>query len=125
MKNMRRNLKKKGTEVIEQFYCSCKLLPEDYNLVRFLLKPDLDPNSEPVEAVFKALIFGLKSASGQTECSKLKLANHNKSEFPAVATLLVDRAYVDDMGESTVTADEIDKLIADADTVFSQVNLKC
>ena len=109
----------------QQFYCSCKLVPEDYNLVRFLYKPDCDPASEPLEAVFKALIFGLKSASGQSECSKCKLAKHNKLEFPVVATLLEEGTYVDDMGESKQTAEEIDRLIVDADTVFSQVGLVC
>ena len=109
----------------QQFYCCCRLLAPDYNLVRFLYKPDFDPDSEPVEAVFKALIFGLKSASGQSECSKCKLAQHNKVEFPIVATMIEEGTYVDDMGESKPTATEIDTLIRDADTVFSQVNLKC
>ena len=109
----------------KQFYCSCKLVPQDYNLVRFLYKPDLDPASEPREAVFKALIFGLKSASAQSECSKSKLAKYNKLQFPSVATLLEDGTYVDDMGESKQTSDEIEKLIENADTVFKQVNLEC
>ena len=109
----------------KQFYCSCRLIPEDYNLVRFLYKPDLDPSSDPVEAVFKALIFGLKSASGQSECSKCKLAKHNEVQFPVVATLLQEGTYVDDMGDSKPTAEEIDILIENAETVFSQVNLEC
>ena len=109
----------------KQFYCSCKLVPEDYNLVRFLYKPDLNPNSDPVEAVFKALIFGLKSASGQSEYSKVMLAKQNRLEYPFVATLLEDGTYVDDMGESKPSAEEINKLIVDADTVFSQVGLEC
>ena len=108
-----------------QFYCSCKLVPEDFNLVRFLYRADLDPSSVPREAVFKALIFGLKCASGQSECSKCKLAKHCQLEFPVVATLLEEGTYVDDMGESKATAQEIDKLIEDADNVFSQVGLEC
>ena len=62
---------------LQQFYCQCRLMPEEYNLVRFLYKPDVDPDSEPREAVFKGLSFGLKSASGQSEFAKHKLADDN------------------------------------------------
>ena len=109
----------------QQFYCSCKLIPQDYNLVRFLIRPNLDPKAQPVEAVFKALIFGLKSASAQSECSKVKLADLNKETYPQVATLLTEGTYVDDMGESKSKAETVDKLIYESDIVFSQVNLKC
>ena len=109
----------------QQFYCSCKLIPQDYNLVRFLFKPGLDPKAQPLEAVFKALIFGLKSASAQSECSKVKLAELNKESYPQVATLLTEGTYVDDMGESKSKSETLDKLIHESDIVFSQVNLKC
>ena len=109
---------------LQQFYCCCRLVPEEYNLVRFLYKPDMSPDSEPKEAVFKGLSFGLKSASGQSECSKQKLADHNEEDYPEVATMIRE-GYVDDMGESKQSSEEITKLMNDADTVFAQVNLKC
>ena len=102
----------------QQFYCSCRLAPEEYNLVRFLFRPELDTESEPLEAVLKALIFGMKSASGQSECAKYKLANHCQEEKPDVSTLLKE-SYVDDMGESKQKKEQIDKLTEDADGVFS------
>ena len=65
---------------LQQFYCCCKLISEDMNLTRFLYNPDLDQNSEPLECVFLALIFGLKSASAQTEYMKKKLADEIRED---------------------------------------------
>ena len=55
---------------LQQFYCCCKLFAEEMNLTRFLYHPNLDAKEEPIECVFQALIFGLKSASAQTEFMK-------------------------------------------------------
>ena len=71
---------------LQQFYCCCKLIAEEMNFTRFLYHPDMDPNSEPFEYLFQALIYGLKSASAQTEYMKKKLADES--------------SYVDDMAES-------------------------
>ena len=38
---------------LQQFYNSCKLEPEFWNLQRFLWKPDLDPDGEVIEMVMK------------------------------------------------------------------------
>ena len=59
---------------LQQFYCSCKLQPDEMNLTRFLYKSDLDLKSDPEECVFQALGFGLKSASAQSETVKEILA---------------------------------------------------
>ena len=48
---------------LQQFYCSCKLEPDEMNLTRFLYDSSLDTKIEPKECVFQALGFGLKSAS--------------------------------------------------------------
>ena len=52
---------------LKQFYCSFRLLPEDFNLVWFFYSPDLDSESEPQDAVFRAMIFGVISASALFE----------------------------------------------------------
>ena len=110
---------------LQQFYCSCKLLAEEMNLTRFLYNPDLDPNSEPLECLFQALGFGLKSASGQSETVKEFLANDVREKEPELATLLDSSTYVDDMGESKPTLEELVQLIASADHHFDQIGLKC
>ena len=107
---------------LQQFYCSFKLLPEDLNLLRFLYSPDLSHEVEPEDAVFKAMIFGVISASALSEQGKALTANHCRSEFPAVATL-IDKSYVDDLGESKASLEEVKQLQADADKVFKEVGL--
>ena len=108
---------------IQQFYCQCRLVPQDLNLMRFLHCPDLDPNNVQ-EAVFQCLIFGLKSCTGQTENAKRKLADHNERKFPGAANLLSEGTYVDDLGESKETDEEIEKLRNETDEVLGQVGMK-
>ena len=110
---------------LQQFYCSCKLLPQEMNLTRFLYHPDLDPKLEPKECVFQALGFGLKSASAQSETVKEILANEIRENEPELALLLDVSTYVDDMGESMSRLEDCHKLIATADREFEEVGLKC
>ena len=108
---------------LKQFYCCCQLFPEEMNLVRFLFNPTLDPKAEPKECVFRALIFGLKSASAQTEYMKKKLASEIRQIYPAVALLLDESTYVDDIGESKSSLGEIEKLAANSDKVLGELNV--
>ena len=110
---------------LQQFYCSCKLKPDEMNLTRFLYKSDLDSNSDPEECVFQALGFGLKSASAQSETVKEILANEVRGEEPELALLLDASTYVDDMGDSKVNLEDCSALISTADREFSEVGLKC
>ena len=110
---------------LQQFYCSCKLLAEEMNLTRFLYNDDLHPDSEPQECLFQALGFGFKSASGQSETVKDFLADDVRDEEPELAMLLDFSTYVDDMGESKATKEEVMKLIDAADHHFEQIGLKC
>ena len=95
---------------LQQFYCCCRLVDEELNLTRFLYNPDMDPKVEPLECLFQALIYGLKSASAQTEFMKKKLAAEIRPEYPELALLLYESTYVDDKGESKDTDDAIDRL---------------
>ena len=106
---------------IKQFYYSGKLIPTQWNLQRFLYKEDLDPNSETKEGVITTLINGVKSASCQTECMKVKLADSVRDEKPVVAVLLDDSTYVDDIGESKETEEECIAIMADTDEVLESV----
>ena len=88
---------------LKQFYASIKLVPEQWNLQRVLFRPDLDPNSEVVEAIIKTLIWGVKCVSGQSECSIIKLAEHVRELNPRLAELLLESRFVDDLGTVTST----------------------
>ena len=110
---------------LEQFYNSFKLVPNQWNLQRFLFKENLDPESPVKEGVIKTLIYGVASVSAQSECGKKKLGNLVAEEKPQVKKLIDDRMYVDDAADSKVTKEECKKLAADCDEVFARVNLKC
>jgi len=110
---------------LQQFYCSCKLQPEEMNLTRFLYDPSLDPNSDPQECVFQALGFGLKSASAQSETVKEILANEIRSDEPELSRLLEDSTYVDDMGESYSSMEDCTSLIEKANHYFNEIGIKC
>ena len=104
---------------LQQFYCSCKLHADMMNLTRFLYSHALDVNSEPQECVFQALGFGMKSANAQSETVKQIVANEVKKDEPDLAMMLEFSTYVDDMGESKPTKEELVKLIDAADTNFA------
>ena len=108
---------------LQQFYCCCKLIAEEMNLTRFLYNPDMDPNSEPFECLFQALIYGLKSASAQTEFMKKKLSDEIRDEYPEFALLLDKSTYVDDMGDSKDSAEAINNLASDADHIFGELDV--
>ena len=109
---------------LQQFYNSCKLEPEFWNLQRFLWKPDLDPDGEVIEMVMKTLIYGVKSVSCQSEEAKKMLAEAVKNIYPEVYKLILENIYVDDIGESKATKAECKKVMEEADVTFDMVDLK-
>ena len=110
---------------LSQFYNSLKLREDFYNLQRFLFRKNLDISGEVLEAIIITLIYGVKSVSAQSEEAMLRLAKDIEDEFPALAKLLRIGRYVDDMGESKPTKQEIADLIRDAEIVFSRVKIIC
>ena len=110
---------------LKQFYASIKLVLEQWNLQKVLFRPDLDPNSEVVEAVIKTLIWGVKCVSGQSECSIIKLAEYVREFNPRLAELLLESRFVDDLGDSDIDMETLKKLIEEADKLFSMVSLLC
>ena len=83
---------------LKQFYNSCKLIIEQWNLQRFLYREDMDPDNPVLEGVIKTLIYGVKSVSRQSEHAISLLAAHIKDRYPEVAKLLEESRYVDDLG---------------------------
>ena len=110
---------------LKQFYASIKLVLEQWNLQRVLFRPDLDPNSEVVEAIIKTLIWGVKCVSAQSECSIIKLAEYVRELNPRLAELLLESRFVDDLGDSEIDIETLKKLIDEADKLFSMVGLAC
>ena len=110
---------------LKQFYASIKLVTSQWNLQRILYRDQLDPDGEIVEAVIKTLIWGVKSVSAQSECSIIKLAAFVKENQPNLYDLLVNCRFVDDLGKSDKSLDDLKKVTAEADELFSKVGLAC
>ena len=106
---------------IKQFYNAGKLLPNQWNLQRFLYKEDMDVENETKEGVITTLIYGVTSASCQSECFKSKLAESIREEKPSVAVLLTDSTFVDDLGESKDQEQDCINLMADTDQTLASV----
>ena len=70
---------------LQQFYNSCKLNADQWNLQRFLWVKDLDPDGEVLEAVVTTLMYGVKSVSCQTDYAVELLAQHIKGENPKLS----------------------------------------
>ena len=110
---------------LKQFYASIKLNKNQWNLQRVLFKPDLDPNSEALEAVIVTLIWGIKCVSAQSEAAVGKLAEAIQDKNPRLAEMLKDSRFVDDLGDSAENIELIKSLCDDADELFAQVGLSC
>ena len=110
---------------LKMFYASIGLKPDQWNLQRVLFKENLDPNSEPVEAIIKTLIWGIKSVSAQSETAIIKLANHVREKQPLLADFLTNSRFVDDLGDSAENLQILQKVVSEADELFSQVGLSC
>ena len=109
---------------LEQFYNSCKLIPSQWNLQKFLYRQELNPAAPVQIGVIKTLIYGVASVSAQSENAMQKLGDLIKDDKPHVKKLIND-AYVDDVAQSMPTREDCIKLADDSTEVFSMVGLKC
>ena len=110
---------------LQQFYNSCKLNKDQWNLQRFLWVDDLDPDGEILEAVITTLMYGVKSVACQSEHAVDLLAELAKTENPVLAIFLILSRYVDDLQDSKSTTEECVNLAESADELFARVGLKC
>ena len=65
-----------------------------------MFKKNPDPISEPVEAIIKTLILGIKSVSAQSETANIKIAIYVLEKQPLLADFLTNSRFVDDLGDS-------------------------
>ena len=110
---------------LSQFYYSCKLREEQWNLQRFLFREGLNPDGQLLEGVIGALIYGVKCVSAQTECAIEKIATVVENEHPELATFLRQCRYVNDLGESNEHQKFLSELTANADVTFEKIGLRC
>ena len=85
----------------------------------------LSPENPVMEGVIGALIYGVTCVSAQTETSMKEIADMLEDVFPLLADFIRKKRYVDDMGKSAMARDELEQLVAEADTVFVNLGLKC
>ena len=107
---------------LKMFYASIGLKNDQWNLQRVLFKGNLDSNSEPVEAIMKTLILGIKSAYAQSETAIIKLANYVREKQPLFADFLTNSRFVDDLGDGAKNLHILQKVVSEAEELFSQVN---
>ena len=91
---------------LTQFYNSCKLLPQQWNLQRFLFQDNLDPSAPVRHGIIKTLIYGVASVSAQSENAMKKLGAIIEQEKPVVKKLIEKKRYVDDIADSKATKEE-------------------
>ena len=110
---------------LQQFYNSFKLNPAHWNLQRFVYKENLNPYAETRMGILMTLIYGVGSVAIQTETGMKKVSKVVEEEKPDVSSLIENRMYVDDAGDSKATEEERRQLVQNADETFSLFNLKC
>ena len=110
---------------LSQFYNSCKLNTDQWNLQRFLWLDNLDPEGEVLEGVITTLMYGVNSVSAQSEYAMTELAAYIKEEDPELAMFLLLSRYVDDLLDSKSSSEACIRLSEAADTLFAKVGLTC
>ena len=108
---------------ITKMYNMFNLLPEYWNLQRVVLKEDLNPAAEVIEAVITTLIYGVTCVSCQTECACDQIADDCKETKPDASEFIDDGRYVDNILGSLRTDEEARRITGEVDEVFSELNL--
>ena len=110
---------------LSNFYYSCKLIEENWNLQRFLFREDVNPNGELLEGVIGALIYGVKCVSAQTEYTMEQLALAVEEKHPRLSKFIKICRYVDDLGESSHDKGILKDIVQKADELFEKIGLQC
>ena len=86
---------------ISQFYPTILLKPKHWQFQRILLRENLDPEGDVIEAVLVKLAFGVQSVSAQSEETVRRVAKDLWDTLPVVANLLTKKRYVYDLAKGT------------------------
>ena len=110
---------------LRQFYPSINLNPSQWNLQRVLWRENLDLDAEIIELIITVLIYGVRSVSALSEKAVLMLAEHITPISPKLAALLIHSRFVDDLGDSGRSIEDMDVLAKAADDLFESVGWSC
>ena len=72
-----------------------------------IISLDLNPENETLVGTITTLIYGVKSVAAQSEAGIRKLANFIQAKHPDLAEFLLQSRYVDDLGDSRSTLEEM------------------
>ena len=108
---------------LTKMYNMFNLLPNFWNLQRIVLKEDLDPNGEVIDAVITTLIYGVSSVSCQTEVTCVKIADNCRESKPEAAACIEGGRYVDNILDSFSSKEAAKSVTADVDAVFGDLGL--
>ena len=92
------------TADVSMAYNGVKLAPEHYKFQQYLWKDQLKPSNPTIPMVVKTLIYGVRSAGGQTMVGFDKLAQHvleHEPNYADGARVLQEDSYMDDIMTST------------------------
>ena len=97
---------------VKMAYNGVHLQPEYYKYQRYIWKKDLDPDSDILVMVIITLIYGVKSAGGQTTVGFSLLADYAEEHHPEhnAAAKALKKAYMDDIAATAKSLEEAKKL---------------
>ena len=96
---------------IEAMFHQCRVTPKDQNFLRFLWWEDGDISKAPKVYCMTVHLFGATSSPSVAAFCMRKTAHDNVTEFDADVIETLKRSfYVDDMLQSTATAEQAEKL---------------
>ena len=99
---------------IQMFYNSILFSKEYWKFQQILIKENLDIDKPTTVAVIVTLIYRVCSVANQCEEVIKLLADKIKEMYPQVTTFLLHGCYVDDLGGSTPSNQDSNKLIAES-----------
>ena len=106
------------------FYNSILLHQDHWKYQKILINPGLNPNSKVLIAVITTLIYGVRPVGNQCEEGIKLLAMDVREKLPLVANLLLEKRYVDNLGDSLINKEKTDSIIKETTKVLRSVNMK-
>ena len=100
------------------FYNSILLHQDHWKYQKILINPDLNPNSNVLIAFITTLIYGVRPADNQCEEGIKLLAMEVHEKLPLVANLLLEKRYVNDLGNSLINEEKTDIIIKETTKVL-------
>ena len=108
---------------ITKMYNMFNLVSKYWNLQRIVMKKDLDPNGDVIDAVITTLIYGVSSVSCQTEEASAKIAANCRKEHPEAADCIEKSRYVDNLLKSFKSREEALEVTGVVDECFAELSL--